>query len=639
MKQKERSTMSWLAEFAGEKKSLYLASVILAIIGVACSIVPYIIMGDMVAKLVGGNRDGQFYLRDGIIMAVFWIGRATFHGISTSCSHKATFHVLATIRKRLCDKLAKVPLGRVKDTPSGSLKNIMVERVDSIETTLAHVLPEFTANLMAPLAVLIYLLIIDWRMGLVSLVTLVLGLFAYMGMMLGYEESYQNTVNKTKILNDTAVEYINGIEVIKAFGKAQKSYEKFEVAAKEGADCYVEWMRRCNVFFCIAMVLAPCTSLAVVPVGGMFYMNGSLTFAEFVMCLILSLGLVSPIITAMSYGDAIARVGTIVGEVVGILSWEEMERPANAQEVVKDYSVTLNNVKFGYKEKQVLHGVNLQIKEGTVNALVGPSGSGKSTIAKLIASLWDIKEGSIEIGGVDIRNLPLEEYNRKVAYVSQDNYLFDDTIRENIRMGNLNATDAQVEEVAKKSGCHDFIMGLEHGYDTVVGSAGGHLSGGERQRISIARAMLKDAPIVILDEATAYTDPENEAVIQSSVAKLVQGKTLIVIAHRLSTIADADRIFVVEDGRIAEEGTHEQLLENGKLYSKMWKSHIGVKDMGGEAYALPAHGLFQSEQPWADNKRHNKYHGATCRRCHKSRDADNPGNADNTCYYCYGSLL
>ena len=639
MKQKERSTMSWLAEFAGEKKSLYLASVILAIIGVACSIVPYIIMGDMVAKLVGGNRDGQFYLRDGIIMAVFWIGRVTFHGISTSCSHKATFHVLATIRKRLCDKLAKVPLGRVKDTPSGSLKNIMVERVDSIETTLAHVLPEFTANLMAPLAVLIYLLIIDWRMGLVSLVTLVLGLFAYMGMMLGYEESYQNTVNKTKILNDTAVEYINGIEVIKAFGKAQKSYEKFEVAAKEGADCYVEWMRRCNVFFCIAMVLAPCTSLAVVPVGGMFYMNGSLTFAELVMCLILSLGLVSPIITAMSYGDAIARVGTIVGEVVGILSWEEMERPANAQEVVKDYSVTLNNVKFGYKEKQVLHGVNLQIKEGTVNALVGPSGSGKSTIAKLIASLWDIKEGSIEIGGVDIRNLPLEEYNWKVAYVSQDNYLFDDTIRENIRMGNLNATDAQVEEVAKKSGCHDFIMGLEHGYDTVVGSAGGHLSGGERQRISIARAMLKDAPIVILDEATAYTDPENEAVIQSSVAKLVQGKTLIVIAHRLSTIADADRIFVVEDGRIAEEGTHEQLLENGKLYSKMWKSHIGVKDMGGEAYALPAHGLFQSEQPWADNKRHNKYHGATCRRCHKSRDADNPGNADNTCYYCYGSLL
>ena len=585
MKQKERSTMSWLAEFAGEKKSLYFASVIFAIIGVVCSVVPYIIMGDMVAKLIVGNRDWPLYLRDGSIMAVFWVGRVTFHGISTSCSHKATFHVLATIRKTLCDKLAKVPLGRVKDTPSGSLKNIMVERVDSIETTLAHVLPEFTANLLAPVAVFIYLLIIDWRMALVSLITLVAGLIAFMGEMIGYEESYQNTVNKTKILNDTAVEYINGIEVIKAFGRAQKSYEKFEVAAKEGAECYVEWMRRCNVFFCIAMVLMPCTSLAVVPIGGYFYMNGSLAFADLVMCLILSLGLVSPIITVMSYMDDLARVGTIVGEVAGILSWEELERPVKDKEKIRDYSISLTGVTFGYHEKEVLHGVDLEMKEGTVNALVGPSGSGKSTIAKLIASLWDVKGGSIKIGGVDIRNLSLEEYNRKVAYVSQDNYLFDDTIRENIRMGNLNATDAEVGEVAKKSGCHEFILGLEHGYDTVVGSAGGHLSGGERQRISIARAMLKDAPIVILDEATAYTDPENEAVIQSSVARLVQGKTLIVIAHRLSTIADADRIFVVDDGRIVEEGTHQQLLENGKGYPAMWESHIGVKDVGGTIYA------------------------------------------------------
>lgn len=592
MKQKERSAVSWLAEFAGEKKSLYIASVVFAILGVALSILPYIIIGDIVTQLIAGNKDWQFYLKDGIIMALFWVGRVAFHGVSTSCSHKATFHVLATIRKRLCDKLAKVPLGRVKDASSGSLKNIMVERVDSIETTLAHVLPEFTGNLIAPIAVFIYLLIIDWRMALVSLITLVIGMFAFMGEMIGYEESYQNTVNKTKILNDTAVEYINGIEVIKAFGKAQKSYEKFEIAAKEGADCYVEWMRRCNVFFCIAMVLAPCTALAVVPIGGYFLMKGSLTFANLVMCLILSLGLVSPIITLMGYMDDIARVGTIVGEVAGILSWEELDRPDKNEKKMKDYSISLTDVTFGYHEKEVLHGINMQIKEGTVNALVGPSGSGKSTIAKLVASLWDVKSGSIKIGGVDIRKLSLEEYNRNLAYVSQDNYLFDDTVRENIRMGNLNATDEEVEAVAKKSGCHEFIMGLEHGYDTVVGGAGGHLSGGERQRISIARAMLKDAPIVILDEATAYTDPENEAVIQSSVAKLVQGKTLIVIAHRLSTIKDADKIFVVKNGRIEEEGTHQQLLEKGKLYSKMWESHIGVKkeetnerEEGGAVYA------------------------------------------------------
>ena len=374
------------------------------------------------------------------------------------------------------------------------------------------------------------------------------------------------------------MEYINGIEVIKAFGKAQKSYEKFEIAAKEGADCYVEWMRRCNVFFCVAMVLAPCTALAVVPVGGIFFMNGSLAFADLVMCLILSLGLVSPIITVMSYMDDLARVGTIMGEVAGILSWEDLKRPAQDKQKTEDYSISLSDVTFGYHDKEVLHGICMQMKEGTVNALVGPSGSGKSTIAKLIASLWDVNGGSIKIGGVDIRDLSLEEYNRKVAYVSQDNYLFDDTIRENIRMGNLSATDAQVEEAAKKCGCHEFITGLVNGYDTVAGGAGGHLSGGERQRISIARAMLKDAPIVILDEATAYTDPENEAIIQSSVAKLVQGKTLIVIAHRLSTVADADNIFVISDGRVVEEGTHAQLLEKGSLYPKMWQSHISVKD-------------------------------------------------------------
>lgn len=578
MEKKERSTVSWLAEFAGEKKNLYVASVVVAIIGVACSIVPYIIMGDIVAKLIGGNHDWQIYVKDGMLMAAFWVGRVIFHGISTSCSHKATFHVLATIRKRLCDKLARVPLGRVKDTPSGSLKNIMVERVDSIETTLAHVLPEFTANLLASLSVFIYLLIIDWRMALVSLITLAVGMLAFMGQMIGYEESYQNAINKTKILNDTAVEYINGIEVIKAFGKAQKSYERFEVAAKEGAECYVGWMRRCNVFFCIAMVLAPCTTLAVLPIGGIFLMHGSLAFADLVMCLILSLGLVSPIITMMSYMDDMAKVGTIIGEVAGILSWEDLERPVQDKKQVKDYSISLSGVTFGYHEKEVLHGIDMNMQEGTVNALVGPSGSGKSTIAKLIASLWDVTSGSIKIGGVDIKDLSLEEYNRKVAYVSQDNYLFNDTIRENIRMGNLHATDAEVEEVAKKSGCHEFIMGLENGYDTIVGGAGGHLSGGERQRISIARAMLKDAPIVILDEATAYTDPENEAVIQSSVARLVQGKTLIVIAHRLSTIADADKIFVIKDGRVAEEGTHQQLLEKGKIYSQMWQSHIGVKN-------------------------------------------------------------
>ncbi|WP_230398128.1 ABC transporter ATP-binding protein [Novisyntrophococcus fermenticellae] len=587
MKQKEKSVFAWLREFAGSHKGLYTASVATAVLGVLCSIVPYIIVGDMLAKLLGGNKDWSFYLRDGFIMAAFWLGRVIFHGISTTCSHKATFHVLGNIRKQVCDKLSRVPLGYVKDTPSGTLKNVIVERIDSIETTLAHVLPEFTANLLAPLCVFIYLCLVDWRMALVSLITLPLGLLTYMGMMIGYEEKYRNTVVKTKRLNDTAVEYINGIEVIKAFGRAKNTQEKFIVATKEGAECFVEWMKSTNVFFSIAMVLTPCTALFVLPMGGLLVKNGSLSVPDYVLCLVLSIGLISPLITVMSYSDDIAKVSTIIGEVTGILSQEELKRPGTDRKKPENYSITLSDVTFGYHDKEVLHGIDMYIKEGTVNALVGPSGSGKSTIAKLIASLWDVDSGSICIGGVDIRDLSLEEYNRKVAYVSQDNYLFDDTIRENIRMGRLDATDEEVETVAKRSGCHEFIEELEKGYDTVAGGAGGHLSGGERQRIAIARAMLKDAPIVIFDEATAYTDPENEAVIQASVAKLVQGRTLIVIAHRLSTIADADQIFVVKDGEILERGTHQELLANQSLYQKMWEAHMSVKDTvkEGEVYA------------------------------------------------------
>ena len=259
-------------------------------------------------------------------------------------------------------------------------------------------------------------------------------------------------------------------------------------------------------------------------------------------------------------------------------SQEELTRPEKSKSVPADCTIVLKDVTFGYNDKEVLHGINMELKDGTVNAFVGPSGSGKSTVAKLVASLWDVKSGSITIGGTDIRNMSLEDYNRYIAYVSQDNFLFDDTIMENIRMGREGASDEEVIDAAKRCGCHDFIMGLENGYDTIVGGAGGHLSGGERQRIAIARAMLKDAPIVILDEATAYTDPENEAIIQSSVAKLVKGKTLIVIAHRLSTITDSDKIFVIKDGRVDSCGTHEQLLAKHGLYEQMWNAHVSVKD-------------------------------------------------------------
>ena len=575
---KEKSTFGWIFTFAGQKRSGYIASVILAVIGAAFQILPFFVMARVIGKLLAGNKDLAGYLIDCAVMAAFWLLRVLFHSLSTAQSHKATFAVLGNIRKQGLAKLAKMPLGDVQSRGSGELKNILVERVDSIEPTLAHVIPEMSSNAVVVLATFIYLLVLDWRMALVSLITFPIGMVFFMLMMAGYNKNYARTVAATNTLNDTAVEYIGGIEVIKVFGKAKSSYEKFVAAAKECAQSYIDWMNKSNFFFTFAMNIMPATLLSVLPIGGLLLKNGTLMPEKFVLIVILSMGLITPIIGCMKFIDDLAKVGTVIGQVTDILTASELSRPETDTQMPRDSTIELHNVHFGYGETEVLHGVNLTFRDGTVNALVGPSGSGKSTIAKLIAAFWDVGSGKITVGGADIRSISSEHYNKLIAYVSQDNFLFDNTVRENIRMGKPAATDAEVERAARDCGCYDFIMGLENGFDTVVGSGGGHLSGGEKQRISIARAMLKNAPIVIFDEATAYTDPENEAIIQESVARLVRGKTLIVIAHRLSTIVDADQIVVVNDGHIEAAGTQAELLQTCPLYETLWNAHIASRD-------------------------------------------------------------
>ena len=585
--QKGKSTFGWVFSFAGQKKSKYILSVCLAIVGAIFQILPFVVMADVIEKLLSGSRELEYYLVCCAVMAGMWILRAVFHSLSTSQSHQATFAVLGNIRKQGLAKLARMPLGDVQARGSGELKNILVERVDSMEPTLAHVIPEMTGNAVAALTTLAYLFVIDWRMALAALITLPVGMIFFMLMMAGYEKNYARTVSATKTLNDAAVEYIGGIEVIKVFGKAKSSYEKFAAAARECAKSYIDWMNKSNFYFTFAINIMPATLLTVLPIGGLLMQNGTLAADEFVLIVILSMGLITPLIGCMKFTDDLAKVGTIIGEVTSILTAEELARPETDVEIPNGSTVELRDVHFGYGAEEVLHGVNITFREGTVNALVGPSGSGKSTIAKLIASFWDVGSGSITLGGADIRSLSAEHYNKLVAYVSQDNFLFDTTVRENIRMGRPDASDADVEKAARDCGCYDFIKGLENGFDTVVGSGGSHLSGGEKQRISIARAMLKNSPVVILDEATAYADPENEAVIQESVARLVADKTLIVIAHRLSTIADADQIVVVNGGRIEASGRHDELLASCPLYRKLWNAHVSSRDYieGGDGNA------------------------------------------------------
>ena len=604
----KKGLLGWVIEFAGEKKGWFIFSILFAILSVACCIAPYFMIAQIVRQLLAGERNWTIFLKESGIVALFWVGNVLLHSFSTSMSHVSTFNLLGNIRKRMCDKLARLPLGTVLDMPSGSLKNIMIERVDSMETTLAHIVPEYTSNIVLSLVLVIYLFAVDWRLALACSATLPVGIIAMLSMFKDAAVRFKFALDKTKTLNDTAVEYINGIEVIKAFGKSKSSYERFVVAAKEGADCYVEWMRDCIWPHSIAMVITPSLLLTLLPIGGFMFFKGIVDASVFITVIILAVSAIQPFLIAYSYHDDIAKAGAIFGEVSSIINLPELDRPSVDAAKPADNSIVLKDVRFSYKKdcrvkpdndkglvmpdndkevsssgltrgsSEILHGISMSIPQGAYVAFVGPSGSGKSTIARLIASLWDVDSGSVELGGVNIKNLSLEEYNRRVAYVSQDNYLFDLSVRDNIRLGRAGATDQEVEEVARKSGCYDFIMSLENGFDTIVGGSGAHLSGGERQRIAIARAMMKDAPIVILDEATAYTDPENEAIIQQSVAKLVAGKTLIVIAHRLSTVKDADKLYVIKDGVIDSEGTHEQLLKKNGLYKDMWEAHVGAKD-------------------------------------------------------------
>ena len=447
-----------------------------------------------------------------------------------------------------------------------------------MERPLAHLLPEMTSNLLVPVCIFIYLFVLDWRMALLSLVSIPVGMAFMMAVMKDYGKQYEGSVKVTQAMNSTIVEYIGGIEVIKAFNQGKHSYAKLSERVLANASYFYHWMKSCQLPVSISRALAPTTMITILPVGWLMYVNGSLRLETFLITIILSLGIAGPLLAAMDFVDSLAKVGTIVGEVDSILNGEEQSHPDHPVSF-SSMDIRLEQVSFGYHEEtEILHNISLSIPAGTMTAFVGPSGSGKSTIAKLIGGFWDVKRGKITLGGHDLKEIPLSQLYDQVAFVSQDNYLFNDTVRENIRMGKPGASDAQVEAVALAAGRDGVIRSLEQGYDTVVGGGGAHLSGGERQRIAIARAMLKDAPVVILDEATAYIDPENEAIIQQAVARLVKGKTVIVIAHRLSTITDADQIFVIEKGRIAAKGTHKELLDSSGLYREMWSAHMGAKD-------------------------------------------------------------
>lgn len=575
---KEKSPVVILWELAHKEHSKLKTSVFIATVGVIAGVIPYIAASHILIYLMNGNGRLELYLLWMGIGLVSYILKSILYSIALSVSHKATFSVLKDIRLRMLDKLPKMPLGEIINVPSGNLKQIMVDQVESMEKPLAHLLPEMTSNILGSLSIFIYLLFLDWRMALLSLVSIPFGMLFMGFVMKNYAVQYEGSVKVSREMNSAIVEYVNGIEVIKTFNQDKKSYAKYKDKVIANAKYFYDWMKSCQLPVSLSKNISPTTMITVLPFGWYFYTHGSLGAEIFVPVIILSLGIAGPLLETINFVDGLAKIGTIANSINSILEGKEQNHSDQFRDI-KNFDIDLQNVKFEYeKGKEILHGISLNIKQGSTVAFVGSSGSGKSTLAKLIAGYWDINSGNIMIGGYNLMDIPLKQLYGLVAFVSQDNFLFNESIRENIRMGNPNASDEEVEDIAKRSGCHDFIVKMEHGYDTVVGSSGSHVSGGERQRISIARAMLKDAPIVILDEATSYIDPENEVVIKKALSKLVENKTVIVIAHRLSTITDAKQIFLIEKGELISSGSHQEMLKDCKLYQKMWEAHIGVKE-------------------------------------------------------------
>ena len=556
--------------------------VIVAILGVACGILPYFAVASIVTQLINGVTDYRVFLPHvGLIFAGF-AGSIIGHSISTIGSHNLAFSIIEDTRKQVVEKLSRLSMGTIEEKSSGKWSQFMVETVDKMEKPIAHVIPEVLANVIIPIVIVVIIFILNWKIGLANLVTLPLGMLFSMLMMKDYEAKSKRYIEASKKMNAAAVEYIQGIKVIKAFNKSASSYDKFQKAVEDNRDSMLDWYLSVCFAMTAAMEVLPSTLLVVLPVGLYLFMTGGIAIPTLIMCVLLSYASYKPLLKAMAYTDAMAGVRVVFGEIKSVLDLPELVRSNTAPDP-QGYDVRFENVVFGYGDgtadsAKVFDGLNFTAKEGELTAIVGSSGSGKSTIAKLLAGFWNIESGHITIGKADIGSMSLERNMQLVTYVSQENFLFNKTIRENLKMAKEDATDAEIEAACKKASIHDFIKSLSDGYDTNAGNAGSKFSGGERQRLTIARALLKDSPIVVLDEATAYSDPENEAIIQQSIDNLVKNKTVIMIAHRLSTIVNADKIIVLDKGKIAAEGTHTELLQRSPLYQKMWQSHISSRD-------------------------------------------------------------
>lgn len=562
--------MSKVLKYAQRKdlRCIYLA-LFFVLVSVSAGIIPYFLVNNLIISLINNELSKIVIIQTTFIIVCLLVLKSIAHGVGLMFSHHGAFNVLSSMRKHFAQKLSNQSLAEINMYGTGYYKKKFVEDIGSMEVTLAHIIPEMIPNILVPVIVIIIIFIYDWRMGLLSLGSIPFGIIP-MGLMMSVGiKKMPKYYESQASLNNTIIEYISGMKVVKIFNQTTASYAKYISSVNSYKDYALDWNRECWKNMAIVTIVLPCAIVLSFPVGMYLYYIHAISLEVFIFTLMLNLSIGVPLNKVLLFMPFFPQISFVMNDLEKSFTIKPL-KTGNKQAINQDITICYDHVNFAYEKKNVLTDISFKIKPNSFVAIVGPSGGGKSTLVKLLIHYYDLSKGEIKLNNINIEEFSMEALMEMISYVSQDNFLFNDTIMENIRFGNLQATDEEVLIAAEKAACTSFINQLPNGFLTNIGDSGNKLSGGEKQRITIARAILKNSPILVLDEATAYADAENEDLIQIALSELMKNKTVIVIAHRLRNIIDADQIIYVDQGVIKAQGTHNELLNSCFDYQKLW---------------------------------------------------------------------
>ena len=591
-----------VSPYIGKYKKYTVAASFLTTLGIIANVVPYLFLYQLIVPLTQGQLpDFKFIISRVLLIFVCELIYAVSYSSGLACSHVSAYNTLKNIRISLKSKLENQPLGNIKEIGTGQIKRVFTDDIDQIELLLAHAIPEGIANLLVPITVILAMFIVDWRLALLTLAVIPIGVFAMSMMMKAGTSKMGAYYESAKKMNNTIIEYVNGMEAIKVFNKDGDSFRRFGDAVKGYRDFTLDWYKVCWPWMAIYNSTIPCLALFTLPIGGILVLNGTINLSQLILVVCMSFAVGPAILRALSFGGKIPQLNYKIAELKKMMNGDAIKQGTHGFEG-KNFDIEFKDVRFSYKKdcrvkpdndkdgdvsssgltrgssSEVLHGINLSLKQGTTTALIGESGSGKSTLAKLLVHFYDLTSGCIKIGGQDITDMSIEALNNQISYVAQEQFLFNTSLYENILIGRPTATREEVLDAAHRAQCDEFLARFPKGIDTMAGDSGKQLSGGERQRISLARAILKNAPVIILDEATAFMDPENEEKMNAAISEIIKDKTVVVIAHRLSSIKKADKICVLKSGNIIAEGTHDELMKNCEEFQKLWKASTAAAE-------------------------------------------------------------